>query len=299
MAQENSFRENLKKEAALQKEQSNAKLQSNGTLADFFLEGFLPMDLHIHTVASGHGSMDTITDLAKAGAERHMLCLGISDHGPATPGSCEEPYFRSLKMAPQKRAGIRLLYGVEANILDENGRLDLSMDTLKGLDYCIASIHPKSFQSPFYHRQSFWNHKQVTEDVEKARHSNTQAYIRAMENPYVRILGHPDDTHYPVEEEALVEACVRYHVILEVNEASLSPEGYRGDTRPVITGLLKLCLEKNHPILVSSDSHGAKGVGKAPLSKALLSELSFPKELIVNTWTVERFLQFGQSGKRE
>ena len=175
MAQENSFRENLKKEAALQKEQSNAKLQSNGTLADFFLEEFLPMDLHIHTVASGHGSMDTITDLAKAGAKRHMLCLGISDHGPATPGSCEEPYFRSLKMAPQKRAGIRLLYGVEANILDENGRLDLRTDTLKGLDYCIASIHPKSFQSPFYHRQSFWNHKQVTEDVEKARHSNTQA----------------------------------------------------------------------------------------------------------------------------
>lgn len=44
MAQENSFRENLKKEAALQKEQRNTKLQSNGTLADFFLEEFLPMD---------------------------------------------------------------------------------------------------------------------------------------------------------------------------------------------------------------------------------------------------------------
>ncbi len=299
MVQENRFRENLKKETAPQKEQKNAKIQSKETMADSFPEEFLPMDLHTHTVASGHGSMDTITDLAKAGAERHMFCLGISDHGPATPGSCEEPYFRSLKMAPQKRAGIRLLYGVEANILDENGRLDLSMDTLKGLDYCIASIHPKSFQSPFYHRQSFWNHKQVTEDVEKARHSNTQAYIRAMENPYVRILGHPDDTHYPVEEEALVEACVRYHVIPEVNEASLSPEGYRGDTRSVITGLLKLCLEKNHPILISSDSHGAKGVGKAPLSKALLSELAFPKELIVNTWMVEKFLQFRQSGKRE
>ena len=42
MAQENSFRENLKKEAALQKEQRNTKLQSNGTLADFFLEEFLP-----------------------------------------------------------------------------------------------------------------------------------------------------------------------------------------------------------------------------------------------------------------
>ena len=44
MAQENSFRENLKKEAALQKEQRNTKLQSNGTLADFFLEEFLQMN---------------------------------------------------------------------------------------------------------------------------------------------------------------------------------------------------------------------------------------------------------------
>lgn len=83
MAQENSFQENLKKEATLQKEQRNTKLQSNGTLADFFLEEFLPMDLHIHTVASGHGSMDTITDLAKAGAKG--ICFALAFRIMALP----------------------------------------------------------------------------------------------------------------------------------------------------------------------------------------------------------------------
>lgn len=41
-------------------------------------------DLHTHTCASGHGTLDRITDLAKEAAKRRMEVLGISDHGPAS-----------------------------------------------------------------------------------------------------------------------------------------------------------------------------------------------------------------------
>ena len=242
----------------------------------------LPIDLHTHTVASGHGTTNTIADLAKTAYGKGMLMLGVSDHGPATPGSCQESYFRNLKSAPKVRAGVRILYGAEANILNEHGHLDLSEGILSGLDFCIASIHPQTYKNPAYHRFSFFDRRQVAEDTEEAKRFNTQAYIRAMEQPYVNIIGHPDDPHYPIDYKQFVEAAFKNHVILEVNEASLVPGGYRGETKENMRAILKLCRQKQLPILLSSDSHGAKGVGEAPCSEALVKEAEYPSELIIN-----------------
>lgn len=251
----------------------------------------LSIDIHTHTVASGHGTTDTIADLAKSAYKKGMTLLGISDHGPATPGACRESYFRSLKSAPKCRAGISVLYGAEANIMNENGMLDLPDSILENLDFCIASIHPQSFRSPVYHRCSFWNRTQVTEDLDAARFYNTQAYVRAMENPYVTIIGHPDDQHYPVDCRQLVDAAAKNHVILEVNEFSLSPDGYRGDTIDTMRTILKLCAAQDLPILLSSDSHGAASVGEAPLAEALAAEIGYSRDLIVNYMSAENLLK--------
>ena len=43
-------------------------------------------DIHTHTIASGHASTATITDMAKAAVSRNLRLLGLSDHGPATLG---------------------------------------------------------------------------------------------------------------------------------------------------------------------------------------------------------------------
>lgn len=247
----------------------------------------LPIDLHTHTIASGHGTTDTVADLAKSASQKGMKMLGISDHGPATPGSCKESYFRGLAMAPRQRAGVTLLYGAEANILDISGRLDIDDQILRTLDFCIASIHPPTYHSPAYHRSSFWNNKQVTDTPAAARQFNTDAYIHAMENPYVTILGHPDDQRYPIDCQRLVEAAVKNHVFLEINEASLRPDGYRGDVRDTVKELLRLCMDHKHPVLLSSDSHGARRVGEAPLAEALVAEVGVPRSLILNFYHVD------------
>ena len=63
-------------------------------------------DLHTHTCASGHGTKDRITDLAKEAARRQMEVLGISDHGPASPGSAGLSYFRGLSLGEPVRFGV-------------------------------------------------------------------------------------------------------------------------------------------------------------------------------------------------
>lgn len=233
----------------------------------------LPFDLHTHSVASGHGTTNTITDMAKKAAERGMLALGISDHGPKTPGACGESYFRSLPLAPRHRQGIDMYYGIEANIVDTEGRLDISDAVLAKLDYVIASIHTQSFHAP-------------------SAADYTQPYINAMKNPYVKIIGHPDDAHFPIDTERLVQAASYYHVILEVNEASLAPDGYRGDARAIMFQLLTLCREYGHPILISSDSHGKEGIGNAPYAMELITAAGYPMEGILNFKPVEAFLQY-------
>lgn len=223
----------------------------------------ITFDIHTHTIASGHGSAATITDMAKAAFAGGLKLLGISDHGPATPGGGRPSYFRGLTHAPRMRLGVEMLYGAEVSILDQKGTLDLDDEILANLDYVIASIH-KPVMKP------------GTMD------ENTAAYIAAMKNPYVRILGHCDDVKYPVDYPAIVQAAMEHHVLLEINNSSLSPEGYRGDTRFNDLMILNLCRHYNYPVLLSSDSHGTGHVGDVSCALDLAGTAELPEPLILN-----------------
>ena len=161
-------------------------------------------DMHTHSIASGHGTECTITNMARAAAEKGLRLLGITDHGPGTLAAGTSSYFRSLTYSPKKHFGVELLYGIELNILDRSGTVDLDQESLCKLDYAIASMHA-------------WNYRCGT------RAENTEAFINVMKNPCVKILGHSDNTHYPVNYDALARAARETGTIFEINEASLAP----------------------------------------------------------------------------
>ena len=81
-------------------------------------------DIHTHSIASGHGTTCTISDMAKAASQKGLKLLGITDHGPATLAAGTSSYFRSLIYSPRKRFEVELLYGIELNILDTDGKTD-------------------------------------------------------------------------------------------------------------------------------------------------------------------------------
>ena len=136
------------------------------------------LDLHTHTIASIH-AYSTLTEMIQAAANRGLELFGCSDHGPAMPGSLGGQYFINFKVIPRELFGVRILMGAELNILDPSGAIDLSEQTLAKLDYTVASIHGPCYSG-----------KTVSE--------NTSAYLGAIENPYVRIIGHPDDGRFPL-----------------------------------------------------------------------------------------------------
>ena len=194
-------------------------------------------DLHTHTCASGHGTTDTITDMAREASKRQMQVLGISDHGPASQGSAGLSYFRGLMLGEHRRFGITLRYGAEANILNSDGCLDIPDDILCTLDYCIISMH-----HPIY--------------TSGSAAENTKAYIRAMQHPGVQIIGHCDDSRFPVDYRELVQAAQYYGILPELNNVSLLPGSYRKGCLENSRQLLRECASLSCPILLSSDSHG-------------------------------------------
>lgn len=221
------------------------------------------IDLHTHTCASGHGTGDRITDLAGEASKRRMETLGISDHGPATTGSAGLSYFRSLILCERKRFGINLLYGAEANILDTEGHLDIPDDILAGLDFCIISTHRPVYTSG-------------------SPGENTRAYIRAMHHPKVKIIGHCDDSRFPVDYRELLRAALSMGVLPELNNVSLLPDSYRRGGRANAAVMLRTCEALSCPVILSSDSHGREHVGDVAEAVKLLRELEFPKQLIAS-----------------
>lgn len=220
------------------------------------------LDIHTHTLASGH-SYSTIREMAHAANEKGLKLLGITEHAPKMPGSCHEFYFQNLKVVDRHMCGVELLLGSELNILDTDGRVDLPDSLLQKLDITIASLHVPCM-------------------TPGTQAENTRAYINAIKNPYINIIGHPDDRRYPVDYREIVLAAGEYHTLIELNNSSLTEGGARVNARPLDIELLGLCKEYNVPVVIGSDAHIDLAVGNHDLAEALLKETDFPEHLIVN-----------------
>ena len=220
------------------------------------------LDLHTHTVASGH-AYNTLREMAKAASDRGLELLGITEHAPQMPGSCHNFYFHNLKTVPRNLYGIRLLLGAEVNIMNYEGEVDLSQKELKDLDVVIASLHIPCIKAG-------------------TREQNTQAYLNVMKNPYVDIIGHQDYVRYDIDYKALVQGAKEYGKILELNNNSLRPTCFRANARENDAEMLKLCMEYQVPVVIGSDAHFDTHIAEFEMAVPLLEELGFPEELVLN-----------------
>lgn len=224
----------------------------------------IKVDTHTHTLASGH-AYSTIREMAKAAKEKGLEGLAITDHAPTMPGGPHLFYFQNTKVLPKQMEGVEMLYGVELNILNEEGDIDLPIDVLDKLDLKIASIHPPCFQG------------------EITKESITRTYLNVMDNKRIDIIGHPDDARFPIDYEKLVKKAKETHTLLEINNSSLHPQSFRQGARKNITTLLKECQKQQVPVVIGTDSHVDIDVGICDYVSAVMSEVGFPQELVVNT----------------
>ncbi len=230
----------------------------------------IEVDAHTHTIASGH-AYSTIQEMALAASQRGLKVLGITEHTRRIPGACQDIYFMNLGVVPRELHGIQLMLGAELNILDYEGTIDLPPNILERLDHCIASIHDLCYTAG-------------------AIEENTAAVVGAIRNPYVDIIGHPDDGRCPLDYETVVRAAAEHHTLLEINNNALRSRNRLNVFENDCT-LLKLCRKYDVPVICDSDAHFITDVGNMDHVSQVFDAVDFPEELVVS-YSAERFRAF-------
>ena len=127
-------------------------------------------DTHTHTVASNH-AYSTILENAKFASEIGLKVMAMTDHAPLAGDSPHLWYFHNIYTVPDELFGVQILHGVEADIIDFSGKLDLDDHELERLEWVIASIHSSCMPQG---------------SVDEI----TNAYLGAAKNKNVDVIGH-------------------------------------------------------------------------------------------------------------
>ena len=220
------------------------------------------LDVHTHTVASGH-AFSTLQEMVQAAADKGLQLLGITEHAPSLPGTCAPIYFRNLHVVPRRMYGVELLLGAELNILDYQGTIDLEEADLKRLDIRIAGLHSLCYTPGTIDQ-------------------NTDAVLGAIRNPYVHIISHPGDGTAQLHFEPLVLASKEHDTLLEINNSSLNPVRDKREARANNLTILRLCKQYNVPVILGSDAHISFDIARYDFLYPLLQETDFPEQLILN-----------------
>ncbi|HWP97246.1 MAG TPA: phosphatase [Syntrophomonadaceae bacterium] len=224
----------------------------------------LEADLHCHTTASGHG-YSTIKEIVDAASEKGLKMIAITDHGLDMPGAPHWYHFTNMVSLPRVMNGVEVLRGVEADILDLQGNIDMPELVLSSyLDIVLAGFHDS------------------TGYTGTTMEENTEAMIAAIKNPYVHIISHPGNPKYPVDVEQVVLAAKAYNKAIELNNHSFVA---RPNSFPNCTEFARMAKKHNILVSINSDAHICYNVGESEKALALALKVGIRKNQILNTST--------------
>ncbi len=216
-------------------------------------------DMHTHTIASTH-AYSTITENCRCAAEKGIKIVAMTDHYGDMPDSPHLWHFVNMKILPRTICGVTVLKGVEANIINDEGELDMPRQTLDSLEWVVASMH-----------------RQVYKPTTQGNH--TRAYLNVAKDPKVDVIGHCTTDFFPIDFEKCIKAFKEYDKLVEINESSIL---YKKGSRKNTYEVLRLCRKYEVPVVLDSDGHFCELIGVVPNALEIVSEVGFPQELVVN-----------------
>ena len=226
-------------------------------------------DTHTHTIASNH-AYGTVSEMIAEASKLGLYAIAITDHGTTMPDGPHEWYFNNLRAIPSTYMGVRVLKGVEANIADFKGSLDLSEYTLSSLEWVVASIHDATLDQS---------------ETKVSIESVSELYLNLAKNPYVTVVGHCGTPTYKFDYEKVLPELAANGKLIEINDSAFR---YNKTSLPNCVEIAKICKRKNIPVIINTDAHFMTALGRVDSTLKVLEEIDFPEELVVNS-SVERF----------
>jgi putative hydrolase len=217
------------------------------------------VDSHTHTISSGH-AYSTVQEMAREASGNGLEMFAVTDHGPSMMGAPCLYHFGNLRVIPGELYGVRIIKGVEANIIDFDGNTDMPDTYLKRLEFALASFHDICIEPS---------------TVEE----NTRAMIGALRNPYIDAVAHPGNPRFPVDIDKVVRAAREFNKLIEINNHSFTVRA--GSEKNCRDFILK-CKELNVKVVCGSDAHISFDVGRFDKLYKMFEETGMPENLILN-----------------
>jgi DNA polymerase (family 10) len=231
--------------------------------------------LHVHSNYSDGAS--SLAEMANYVREQGYTYLGITDHSQSAfyaNGLKPDRVLAQWKEIEELNASFNdftIFKGIESDIRYD-GELDYEPEILAGFDFVIASVH---------------SHLKMNE--EKA----TSRLIKAIENPYTTILGHPTGrlllsrAGYPINHRAVIEACAKHGVAIEINA---NPHRLDLDYT-----WLSYALELGVKIAINPDAHSKQGVEDLRYGLQVARKGLLTSENCINCLSAESFKKYCQN----
>ncbi|MER7179206.1 DNA polymerase/3'-5' exonuclease PolX [Streptomyces hyaluromycini] len=248
-----------------------------GGLPELVTEADLRGDLHTHTDLTD--GLAPLEEMAEAAAARGYAYYAITDHAPdlVMQRMTDERMLAQRERVREldgtypvkgRRGGLRLLHGTELNIGPE-GEVDWPDEFLAGFDLCVASVHS-------HFRQS--------------REALTRRLVRACENPYVNVIGHPTTRligkrpGIDADLDAVFAACARTGTALEINA-----HPHRLDLRDE-----DILRARRHGVkfAVNSDAHAVPHLANMRYGIGTAQRGWLTEDDVINTWPERRLRGF-------
>jgi DNA polymerase (family X) len=229
-------------------------------------------DLHMHTTWTD--GKYTIEEMVEAARKRGYKYVAITDHSKSlgvAGGLSDEDLMKhtdECRALDAKFSDIRVLAGTEVDIR-QDGTLDYSDELLAKLDFVVASLHSGFKQ-------------------DKA--SLTMRVVRAMQNPYVRVIGHPtgrllgDRDPYELDLDQIMKEAARTRTCLEVNS-----NFHRLDLNDTHC---RKAREMGVRVIINTDSHNYDDLLNLPYGVATAQRGWIEKDHVLNAQPVEEMLAF-------
>lgn len=211
-------------------------------------------DYHVHSTYSrrNHGK-STIEEVVQQAVKIGLEEIAITDHGPGhylfgiQENKIKEAKEKVIEMR-EKYPQIKILFGVEANILDYEGNTDITDEVLKHCDIILCGYHIGVLFSTSKDAWKFIgmnmigrNNKKIYEEM-KAK--NTEAVIKAMNKYKINILTHPGDK-IPLNTDLIAQTAEKTKTLLEINNSHSHLNAEE----------IKIASKYNVEFVINSDSH--------------------------------------------
>lgn len=238
----------------------------------------LTADFHTHTPYS-HGK-DTVLDNAKAAKNAGLTAVGITDHGfNHLLFGLKRKNLSDLRAEieeAERLTGIKVLMGMESNLIAVDGDTDMKKEDLQYFDIYLCGIHEvlryKSFSDMRnIMLKNYTAYKFGRKPSQKVIDTTTKAYINAIKNNPIDILTHINYKCYCNLEE-VAKCCADYGTYIEINTKK----------RHISAEELNLMAATGVRFVIDSDAHSKDRVGDTKIAEELLANASIPLEQIDN-----------------